>query len=819
LNRRRWLSPAPVGVLCSASPAFAQSAPVSALDGLLSAAPAVVTVGALLFGLTATVILVRNRQAARAAEAEAKSRLGAMQGHADTLFNVLSGLPEVTIAFVGDGSTPEVYGQASILVPEAGRADAVLDFARWLKAEDASLLNARLSSLRNTGRSFDLNPVALDGRVIRATGRAAGGMVLLQLRPATVSADQSPGTTSAPPGPPDFSAAKLVFDLMLEPCWIRNAVGELVYANAAYSDLAASLGRKDRPAELFSPRFMKDQLARLSQNVAPITFSGTLEDGEPFEAILLRLTGGTGGFMRRRPAIVQPASVEPALDGNLEHIAAAIDTLTTPIAIFDADRRLTQFNRAYCELWRLEPDWLSTNPPETEILDRLRTAGLLPAEADYRAWRDRHMESYQFESPREELWYLPDNRIINVIAAPASAEGGVIYVFEDRTEWLRLESRNKALVEVQRETLNALNEAVAVFGTNGRLTLYNQRLSSLWRLPMNELGQHPHIDQIAEACARAMPEDGATIWRDFKRDIIDLNPTRTDANGRLTRADGRLVDYAVVRLPDGQTLMTFTDVTEGVNYQRMLTERNEALIAADKLKDAFVQHVSYELRSPLTNIIGFADLLATPDTGPLNDRQREYTDYIRSSSATLGVLIDNILDLTTIDAGITELDLAEQDIPSLITKARAGLNATVSPANSDNPLNLVVDLEEDLPHLYADGTRIVQILYNLLANAARFSDPGSEIRLSVRSRGDRILFTVEDEGAGIPEEMRAALFQRFEGHSVEGRQHGAGLGLAIVKTFVNLHGGTISIHSRDPSGTMVTVNLPVNSAQAAGAAE
>src|SRR5690606_13704001 len=123
-----------------------------------------------------------------------------------------------------------------------------------------------------------------------------------------------------------------------------------------------------------------------------------------------------------------------------------------------------------------------------------------------------------------------------------------------------------------------------------------------------------------------IPEDGATIWRDLKRSIIDLNPTRTDQTGRINRSDGRLIDYAVTRLPDGQTMITFLDVTESAGYSKVLKERNDALLAADQLKDAFVGNVSYELRSPLTNIIGFTDFLADSESGNLSDKQREYLD-------------------------------------------------------------------------------------------------------------------------------------------------------------------------------------------------
>src|SRR5690606_36712653 len=487
-----------------------------------------------------------------------------------------------------------------------------------------------------------------------------------------------------------------------------------------------------------------------------------------------------------------------------------------------AKRELTQFNAAYANLWRLDRKFLTPGLDERAILDKLRTEGMLPNQVDYHNWRARHLESYERKTPFEaDPWHLRGGRQIKVISAPAGPNGGVIYVFEDLTERLELESTNKAFTNVLRETIMALNEAVAVFGTNGRLTLSNPQLSKLWKLPMNELGANPHIDQLADASGHAIPEDGATIWRDLKRTIIDLNPTRTDRTGRINRSDGRLIDYAITRLPDGQTMMTFLDVTESASYSKVLKERNDALMAADTLKDAFVENVSYELRSPLTNIIGFADLLANSegggDGGSLTPKQREYLDYIRASSVTLGVLIDNILDLASVDAGIAELKPERQDVSALVEKARAGLTASFPEVSGEAP-NLVVDIEPGLPEFIADGTRMVQVLYNLLSNAARFSPPGGEIRLSVSHRADRMLFVIEDEGPGLSAELKSAILTRLDTPQQGGRQRGAGLGLSIVRTFVNLHGGTISAEKREPKGSRIIVNLPRDSAMA-GVAE
>jgi signal transduction histidine kinase len=264
-------------------------------------------------------------------------------------------------------------------------------------------------------------------------------------------------------------------------------------------------------------------------------------------------------------------------------------------------------------------------------------------------------------------------------------------------------------------------------------------------------------------------------------------------------------------------MMTFLDVTESASYSKVLKERNDALVTADRLKDAFVENVSYELRSPLTNIIGFADLLAGSEGGSLNERQRSYIDYIRASSVTLGVLIDNILDLASVDAGIAELRPELLDVHGLVDKARAGLSATFPEVSGEKPINLVVDIEDRLPPFIADGTRIVQVLYNLLSNAARFSPPGGEIRLTVSHRAERMLFIIEDEGPGLTDEMKSAILTRLDAPA-GGRQRGAGLGLAIVKTFVNLHGGVISAERREPRGSRIIVNLPRDSAMA-GVAE
>ena len=282
---------------------------------------------------------------------------------------------------------------------------------------------------------------------------------------------------------------------------------------------------------------------------------------------------------------------------------------------------------------------------DSEILDRLRAARRLPEQADYRGLEKRAcIRLYQTLEPAPQVWHLPDGRTLRVVFDP-NPQGGVTYLFDDVTERFTLESQYNALARVQSETLDALQEGVAVFGADGRLKLFNPAFGRIWRLHEAHARRAGRISTaIAAACKPLLPDEAA--WADLRSVIAGLHDGRAWASQRrMSRTDGAIVDCAAAPLPDGGTLLTFIDVTDGVNVERALTERNQALLAAEQLRNDFVHHVSYELRSPLTNIIGFIQLLGDDSVGPLNDKQREYAGYVLKSSAALLAIINDILDL------------------------------------------------------------------------------------------------------------------------------------------------------------------------------
>ena len=193
-----------------------------------------------------------------------------------------------------------------------------------------------------------------------------------------------------------------------------------------------------------------------------------------------------------------------------------------------------------------------------------------------------------------------------------------------------------------------------------------------------------------------------------------------------------MLRHAIIHLPNGQVMMTFVDVTDSVNVERALKDKNEALQKSDQLKNDFVQHVSYELRSPLTNIIGFTELLQIPDTGPLTQRQSEYVDHIGSSSSVLLTIVNDILDLATVDAGIMELDLGEVRVEQTIANAVE----LVAERLREHGIGVRVEASRAPTSFRGDENRVRQMLFNLLSNAANYAPEGSEIVLSCEQTAD-----------------------------------------------------------------------------------
>jgi signal transduction histidine kinase len=761
------------------------------------------------FSVVAAILLMRTRVRAANNEARLRSELRSLQVEADRFRALLFAEPQVLISWAAGDNRPQISGDISLLMPQDAQQppQRILAFGTWLSPEPALQMDHAVNALREAGEGFLLNLTTSAGRSIEAMGRAIGGQAIVRIRELSGLRRELAEMTLRHKGLLEETEMLRGFAAAAPwPIWAKRSAGGLLFANAAYARATEAANVTDavqRDLELLDSADRTEMARALNDNSA---FSGRLPivvGGERrfYDVHALKVTGGSAG-------IAIDASEATALRDALVRMAEAhrrtLDQLSSGVAVFDGQRRLAFYNDSYRRLWDLDRAFLDGNPDDSSVLDRLRAARKLQEQPDFRAWKAKLHEAYRAIEPAKDRWYLPDGRAISVVTTP-NPEGGVTYLFDDVTESLELARRFDGLINVQRETLDNLVEAVAVFGSNGRAQLFNPAFAKMWKLSTEALQQQPHIETV-EAWCRPLFDDAAT-WQTLRGAITGIE-NRVAVPLKLERKDGSVLDCMTMPLPDGATMLTFQDITDTENVERALRERNEALEAADQMKVDFVHHVSYELRSPLTNIIGFADLLTDPTTGPLMPKQAEYLGYITTSTSALFALINNILDLATIDAGAMTLELGPVDIRKTIDAAAEGIQDRLA----TDRIELKVDADPGIGDFIGDENRVKQVLYNLLANAVGFSPHDAAISLSARRTEHSVVFAVTDSGPGIPPDVKDKVFDWFESHSNGSRHRGAGLGLSLVRSFVELHGGKVRVDSIVGRGTTVTCEFPVDQA-------
>lgn len=692
-----------------------------------------------------------------------------------------------------------------------------LAFGRWLTPQSAAQLDRSVAQLRERGTPFEIHCQTITGQMLDVQGRRTGtaayvrflGLSDIQAEAARLRQDAA-----------DLTESNQLFTSLLDalpfPVWRRETSGALQWANKAYQAILNRDGsRKAVPAqpaagELFGTqaRELIERKRRQDGHFEDRVATVIEGDRKVFEVVDVATRAGTAGLARD---VSEVESLKEEFERTLRSQSDTLNQLTTAVAIFDSGQKLRSYNNAFQKLWGLDIPFLDSAPEHGLILDRLRADGKLPEQPEWRRWREQVLSVYRAPEGGEDWWHLPDGKTLRVLANP-QPKGGAIVVFENMTEKFDLESRYNTLIRVQGETLDNLAEGVAVFGSDGKVRLSNPSFASLWELPEDLAKVGVHISAIRAAC-KGMAMNGE--WDMFVGMATGFDDARESRQGHIELASGAVLAYAQVPLPKGQTMLTFVDVTDSARIERALKEKNEALQRADMLKNDFIQHVSYELRSPLTNIIGFTELLAQPSTGPMSERQKDYLDHIAVSSSVLLTTVNDILDLASVDAGIMDLDVTDIDLPALFDAVKESHAARFAEAG----VTLKVNAGMDAARFRADAQRVRQVIGNLLSNAVNHAAEGAAVTLSSRRDGGQIVIAVHDEGPGIPAEVLDSVFDRFVAHGAAGRRGGTGLGLSLVKGLVELHHGTVAIQSKPGEGTRVECRFPADPASFQAAAE
>jgi signal transduction histidine kinase/putative methionine-R-sulfoxide reductase with GAF domain len=365
------------------------------------------------------------------------------------------------------------------------------------------------------------------------------------------------------------------------------------------------------------------------------------------------------------------------------------------------------------------------------------------------------------------------------------------------------------------------DEATEEFNLRGSHQIDKEFVEALQANPIR-LGGGP----LGQAAFTRVPVEVADIQDDKDTSTLRLRPLLRQLGYRsllavpLLREEQIMGGLTIFRRKPGSfppdvvnLLQTFATQSvmaiQNARLFREIEDKNKQIEAANRHKSEFLANMSHELRTPLNAIIGFSEVLGERMFGELNDKQAEYTDDILSSGRHLLSLINEILDLSKVEAGRMELEVATFDLPLAIDNARTFVRERAA----KHGINLDVTIDERLGDFVGDERKIKQILLNLLSNAVKFTPEGGRIGIKARQADGSVEISVSDTGIGIAPEDQPKIFEEFRqvGSDSAHKVEGTGLGLTLAKKFVELHGGKIWVESEVGKGSTFSFTLPERS--------
>lgn len=598
-----------------------------------------------------------------------------------------------------------------------------------------------------------------------------------------------------------------IFNTIPIPIWKRGSDYKIQFCNLIYSQFVK--GENDNLssheiAELDQSLHDLSILARSNNRPLRMKKHMVVQGERRFYNItemLIKNSEETIGFAYD---ITDQDEIEKELARHISAHADLLESSSSAIAVYGPDTKIKFYNNAFVNLWGLKIKWLDTNPTYGEILEVLREKRTLPEQADFKQFRKEQMMLFHdVTKTHEDIMHLPNGKSIRIIVIP-HALGGLLFAYEDVTDRLAMETSFNTLIAVQRETLDNLSEGVVLIGENGKIKLYNPVYVRMWLEDEEYLDTKPRFADLMER-AKSFYNYG-NDWDRFKDSLILDILGRKYSVRRESLTNKHAIDIISRPLPNGDTLVSFVDVTSSLLVEQTLLEKNEALIEADRLKTEFLANISYELRTPLTSIIGFSEALQTEMFGKLNAQQMEYVKGVQDSSTELLSLINDVLDLASIEAGYMSLDLKQVDVYAVLS----GIAKLLKARAKATKIYIKLSCDRKIGVINADESRIKQVIFKLISNSMKFTEVGGAITLGATAVGkSKINIWVEDTGIGVAQEDKQKVFERFfkSASAKFSKKSGAGLGLSVVKNIIELHGGSVVLESVEGKGTKVILTL------------
>jgi len=608
----------------------------------------------------------------------------------------------------------------------------------------------------------------------------------------------------------ELEILRILTDIAPMALWYRNANGRIQYCNMGYAGaldttvnrvIAENRELVDRYGEMSTYELSRQALQRQEKVTirTHIVISGQRRFLELTE-IPIPDSSQTVGYALD---ITEVEEIEKEISQSQHAHAEVLNYLSTPLAIYGSDTRLEFFNSAYRTMFEHDENWLLTKPTLGEVMEQLREKRKMQEHTNFQAYKRERLGLFNtLMEPLHEVMHQPDGLTCRVVIAPTPT-GGLVYLFDNITDKLALERRYNTLAAVQKETIDHLYEGVIVFGTDYRLRLSNPAMDYIWGLKPDDRTEGVHINEILKVVSRQFKDSRQSkAWRTKMLDVISRrNPERQ----RISLKKDRMLEYSYVPLPDGSHLLSFIDISDTWRFERSLKERNQTLEREDRLKSDFISHVSYELRSPLNSIAGFSEILLNQYFGTLNEKQLDYCKGISESTDRLMNLINDMVDLASIESGKFNLNYQDVQVEHLLSSVLV----LVQNRANDQGLELLVENNVASDVLRIDLRRLKHGLFNLLTNAIKFTPNGGRITLGAyKSKTEGAIdIVVEDTGVGISIEDQSRLFPPSL-LNLTG-QAGVGLGLTLAKSLIELHAGELELESEINKGTKVRCTIPM----------
>lgn len=497
--------------------------------------------------------------------------------------------------------------------------------------------------------------------------------------------------------------------------------------------------------------------------------------------------------------ITERKRVEEALQWSEDRFRNAFDGVPIGMTLSLPDGKLIRANPALCRMFGyteaelLERSIQSLTHPDDFDEDRTAMHELIAGRLDVVEMEKRYF--------RGDGSIVHTHLSISAISGDETHPSLLVAHVQDITDRKRAEQDRDRLFRAEEQArgqmhavLDSAGELMLLISPDRQIALVNERSRELLGIePDRLIGRrldeiHGLLQHVFGGCD------------DFETLVADL----------MTDDERQITDVLAQRWPHERELELYStpvraaagDYLGRLFVLRDVTQQREV----DRMKSEFVSHVSHELRTPLTSIAGFVDLILEGEAGEINESQHKFLSIVSNNANRLVDLINDLLDISRIDAGRIDIIRVPLDLAELVSNA----STTLFPQFDARRQQLDFDIPHQLPVVWGDGERVLQILTNLLSNACKYTPEGGQVRISAETRGEHVLVSVTDSGIGMSADELAQLFTRFYRVNNELTQQvgGTGLGLAITRSLVELHGGEITVTSTPREGSTFTFTLP-----------